>query len=76
MYGCGVFICLSGGFGKLAILSRSLLVQSMFGISLGGCASIALHVSIDGFKVVMRAYSMCGVEKFIIFCCMYWWRWG
>ena len=32
VYGCGVGMCLSGGFGRVAILIRRDVVQSGFGV--------------------------------------------
>ena len=54
VYGCGFRICLSGGFWRSAIFSRSVVVQS----GLGMCVSWWLHVSSDGLIVVMSAYNM------------------
>jgi hypothetical protein len=56
VYGCGVMICLSGGFGSEAIHSRTIVVQSGSGV----CVNIWLHVSITGLIVVISAYNMRG----------------
>ena len=54
VYGCVFWMCLSGGFWRSAIFSRSVVVQSGFGM----CVSWWSHVSSNGLIVVMSAYSM------------------
>ena len=51
-----VVMCLSGGFGSKSIRSRTIVVQSGFGV----CPNMWLHVSIIGLIVVISAYSMRG----------------
>ena len=56
VYGCGVVMCLSGGFGSEAIFSKTIVVQSGFGV----LVSIWLHVSNTGLIVIISAYSIRG----------------
>lgn len=56
VYGCVFMMCLSGGFWRSAILLRSVVVQSGSGV----CVSWWLHVSSNGFIVVMSAYNIRG----------------
>jgi hypothetical protein len=51
VYGCGVYICLSGGFVSVDIVSSSWDVQSCGG---GSCRYV-LHISMDGLIVVINA---------------------
>ena len=54
VYGCGFSMCLSRGFWRSAIFSRSVVVQS----GLGMCISWWSHVPSNGLIVVMSAYNM------------------
>ncbi len=54
IYGCGVAMCLSGGFCSVDILCKSIVVQSGSGI----CINILSHVSSEGLIVVMSACSI------------------
>ena len=56
VYGCVVRICLSGGFCRRAIFSRSIVVQ----LGSGVCARKWSHALIAGLSVVMSAYSIRG----------------
>ena len=56
VYGCGVIMCHSGGFGSEAIFSKTIVVQSGVGV----CVSIWLHVSNTGLIVVISAYNIRG----------------
>ena len=58
VYGCVFRMCLSGGFWRSAIFSRSVVVQSGSGL----CISWWLHVSSSGLIVVMSAYNIRGGE--------------
>ena len=51
VYGCGVFICLSGGFVRFVIVSSSWDVQSCG----GGSCKYELHISRDGLIVTISA---------------------
>ena len=54
MYGCGVLICLLGGFLSVVILSSKIEVYSRFGI----CISWCLHEFMSGLMVVINANSI------------------
>ena len=51
VYGCGVFMCLSGGFVNLVILSSSCDVHSCVGC----CCRYVLHVIVEGLIVTTIA---------------------
>jgi hypothetical protein len=51
VYGWGVSMCRSGGFGSMVIVCRSCNVQS----GVGGRCRYVLHVSIDGLIVTISA---------------------
>jgi hypothetical protein len=56
VYGCMILMCLSGGFWREAIRSKTDVVQSGTWV----CINIWWHVSIFGLIVVISAYSMRG----------------
>ena len=71
VYGCVFRMCLSGGFWRSAIFSRSVVVQSGFGMYVSWWS----HVSSSGLIVVMSAYNIyCG--RWCWFSCVYFARCG
>ena len=64
MYGCGVLICLSGGFHNAAILFSKIEVQSWLGIFISWC----LHMFISRLMVVISANSI--LDSMCCFFCL------
>jgi hypothetical protein len=71
VYGCVFRMCLSGGFWRSVIFSRSVVVQSGFGM----CVNWWSHVSSNGLIVVMSAYNI-HWGGWCWFSCMYLVRYG
>lgn len=56
VYGCGVEMYLSGGFCRVDIFCKNIVVQSKFSIYI----NLLLHVFNEGLIVVMSAKSIWG----------------
>ena len=64
MYGCGILICLSGGFYSVVIFSSSIEVQSWIGMFTNWCS----HEFILGLIVIIKANNILDSGCYLFLC--------